>query len=135
MAKQMKAGVWRGPSEIRGEALVTKTPISFLGGVNDAKGRIIDEHSDIYGESFAGKILVYPFGKGSTGDSQRLWRCCYNKVGPIAVINDTPDPIHIEGAMMAEIGILFDFPENPTEVIKTGDKLYIKDGVVTIEET
>ncbi len=132
--KAMKFGVAHGPSEIYGEALVSHKPISFLGGLNDATGYIIDDHSEINGQCLAGKILVYPFGKGSTGDSQRLWRVCHNGVGPSAIINDTPDPIHIEGAILAKIGIFADLPVKPTEWIHTGDYISIENGVLTIEK-
>ena len=114
--------------------MVSHKPISFLGHVNNETGMIIDEHSDIYQENLTGKILVYPFGKGSTGDALRLFRSCYNGVGPAAIINDTPDPIQVEGALLAQIGVLFGFEHKPTEVIKSGDKLFIKDGVVFIED-
>ena len=131
--KQMKAAFFSGPSEIHGELLVSHKPISFLGHVNNETGMIIDEHSDIYGQSLAGKILVYPFGKGSTGDALRLFRSCYNGVGPAAIINDTPDPIQVEGALLAKIGVLFGFDEKPTEILKSGDMVTIKDGVITWE--
>lgn len=131
--KEIIAERWRGPAEIIAEAFVSPKPISFMGGVNVEKGTIIDEHNPLYGKSFAGKILVYPFGKGSTGDAIRLWRCCYNQVGPLAIINDDPDPIHVEGALMANIGIFFKCSQIPTQAIHTGDILHIKDGVITVE--
>jgi uncharacterized protein len=132
--KEMKASFFDGPSEIHAQALVSQKPISFLGGVNSETGMIIDDHSDIFGACMKGKILIYPFGKGSTGDTLRLWRSCYNGVGPVAIINDRPDPIQVEGALMAEIGVLFGFPEKPTQVFKNGQMLCIKDGVITVEE-
>jgi hypothetical protein len=131
--KPMKAAFAYGPEEIRAEALVSHKPLSFLGGVNNETGIIIDEHSDVFGQSMAGKILIYPFGKGSTGDALRIWRACYNGVGPVAIINDTPDPIQVEGALMAEIGVLFGFDRNPTEVFRSGQTLLIRSGVVTVE--
>ena len=132
--KEIKAAYFAGPSEIQGEALVSQKPISFLGHVNNETGMIIDEHSDIYGQSMKGKVLIYPFGKGSTGDTLRLFRSCYNGVGPVAIINDTPDPIQVEGALLAEIGVLFGLEEQPTKAFKIGDKLIIKDGVVQIQD-
>ena len=132
--KRMKASYYTGPSEIRGEALVSHKPISFLGGVNTETGMIIDEHSDIYGQCMKGKILIYPFGKGSTGDTLRLWRSCFNGVGPVAIMNDRPDPIQVEGALLAEIGVVFGFEQKPTEAFQSGQMLHMKDGVVSVEE-
>ena len=79
-----------------------------------------------------GKILIYPFSKGSTGDCMRLWRTCYNGKGPIAIINTTPDPIHVEGALLAELPLAFGMEEDPTEIFKTGDRIRIKDNTITV---
>ena len=128
-----KANFYAGPAEIRGEAIVSQKPLSFLGGINNTTGVVTDEDSNLCGQSIAGKILVYPFGKGSTGDTLRMLRMVCNGVGPIAIINHTPDPIHVEGALLSDIGILFEFDENPCDFIKTGDKLKIVNGVVYIE--
>jgi len=129
-----KASFYMGPSEIHGEAIVSLKPLSFLGGINNATGVITDEKNDICGQSIAGKILVYPFGKGSTGDTLRMLRMILNGVGPTAIINHTPDPIHVEGALISGIGILFGLDDNPCDFIKSGDKLRIVDGVIFIEK-
>jgi len=117
---------------IKGEAIVSRKPLSFLGGVNTETGEIVDEHNDIYGQCIGGKILIYPYGKGSTGDCMRLWRCVYNGKGPIAIINTTPDPIHVEGALLADIPIVFGVEEDPTELFKTGDFLEVNNGKITV---
>lgn len=130
--KYHKAAFFIGPSKITAKAIVSQKPISFLGGVNSETGMFIDENHDLYGQSFAGKILIYPFGKGSTGDTLRIWRSVYNGVGPVPIINHTPDPIHVEGALLADIGLLFGFEEDPTKFLKTGDTLYIQDGLITV---
>ena len=132
--KQLRASHYSGPSEITAEALVSKKPISFLEMTNYDTGEIIYEDSDLCGMNYAGKILVYPFGKGSSGDCMRIWRSVAKGVGPAAIINYTPDPIHVEGALLAEIGFLFGFDQNPCEFFKTGEILYIKDGLITVKE-
>ena len=50
-----------------GEVLVTHQTISGWGGVNPMKGEIIETHHELRGQSFAGKILVFPGAKGSSG--------------------------------------------------------------------
>ena len=132
--KQLQATFFSGPAEITAEAIISQKPISFLGGVNYDNGVIIDEKNDLYGKSFAGKILIYPFGKGSTGDCMRMWRSIAKGVGPAAIVNYTPDPIHVEGALLANIGVLFGFDTNPCEFFKTGEILHIKDGLITVTE-
>jgi predicted aconitase with swiveling domain len=115
-----------------GEALVSRTPFSFFLGVNTDTGVIIEERHEHQGKSIAGKILVYPFGKGSSGDCLRLWRCANNGVAPIAIINSKPDPVHVQGAIIASIPMVYGFDGNPVELIKTGDRVIIDGENVTI---
>ena len=49
-----------------GEAVVTKEPVSFLGGVNPDKGVVVERGHELEGQSITGKIFVFPHGKGST---------------------------------------------------------------------
>ena len=118
--------------DVRGEAIVSRLPLSFLGGVNSETGMIIDSHNPLCGSSMAGKILIYPFSKGSTGDCMRLWRTCFNGKGPIAIINTTPDPIHVEGALRADLPLVFGLEANPTVVFQTGDILEIHGNTVEL---
>ena len=52
--------------KISGEALVSSDSISFYGGVDPDNGVIVEKGHDLEGQSVAGKILVFPSGKGST---------------------------------------------------------------------
>ena len=63
-------GIFKGVA--KGEALVMKQPFSFLGGVNPDTGIIIERGHELEGQSVAGKILLFPKGKGSTGGSYVL---------------------------------------------------------------
>ena len=56
-----------------GELLYTDTPISFLGGVDAATGIVIDEKHPLHGQSVAGKVLAFPYGKGSTVGSYVMY--------------------------------------------------------------
>ena len=46
--------------KVEGEALVSRTPFSFLLGVNTDDGVIMEEGHEYEGESISGKVLVYP---------------------------------------------------------------------------
>ena len=52
---------------VEGEALATTQTISGWGGVNPMKGEVIESRHELRGVSFAGKILVFPGAKGSSG--------------------------------------------------------------------
>ena len=50
-----------------GEALVTREAISGWGGVEPRKGRVIESRHELVGQSFAGKVLVFPGRQGLVG--------------------------------------------------------------------
>lgn len=119
--------------KVEGEAIVSRTPFSFLLGVNTDNGVIIEEGHEHEGESISGKVLVYPYGKGSSGDCLRLWRCAKNNVAPIAIINNKPDCVHVQGAIIANIPMVCDLDRDPIETIKTGDYVKVDGGNVIVE--
>ncbi len=107
-----------------GPLLITDTPISFLGGVDPKTGIVIDESHPLFGKSVAGKVLVFPYGKGSTVGSYVLYALAKNHVAPAAIINTECETIIATGAIIAEI--------------PTVDRLkghLPKDGVVTVDGT
>ncbi len=55
------------PGAVEGEALVSHEPISGWGGIDPARGVIIERRHELYGVCFTGKILVFPSAKGSSG--------------------------------------------------------------------
>ncbi|MCD6342066.1 MAG: DUF126 domain-containing protein [Thaumarchaeota archaeon] len=87
----------------KGVALVSSEPISFYGGVDPETGKIIEKNHPLYGESISGKILVFPYGKGSTVGSYILLRLKKRGLAPLAIINERCEPIIAVGAIIAEI--------------------------------
>ncbi|HHN81794.1 MAG TPA: DUF126 domain-containing protein, partial [Methanomicrobia archaeon] len=96
-ARVIKAG------RARGRALVSAMALSFLGGIDPETGTVIARDSDIAGESIAGRILVFPRGKGSTVGSYILLRLKKNGVAPLAIVNELSEPIVAVGAIIADI--------------------------------
>jgi hypothetical protein len=114
-----------------GEAVVIHDRVSLLGEINLEKGLIIKPGSE-YGKSIAGKVFVYYSGKGSSGDTFRYWRLQANGVQPAAIINVKADPIHVQGAIVANIPMVANLDRNPLEVIKTGDYVKVEGGKVAV---
>ena len=48
------------PGFVEGEALVSHEPISGWGGIDPARGVIIERRHELVGVCFTGKILVFP---------------------------------------------------------------------------
>ncbi len=107
-----------------GPLLITDTPISFLGGVDPKTGIIIDESHPLFGKSITGKVLIFPYGKGSTVGSYVLYALAKNHVAPAAIINTECETIIATGAIIAEI---------PTIDRLNGD--LPTEGVVTVDGT
>ena len=61
------------PGCVKGEAIVTKEPIGFYGGVDAKTGIVIDRGHELEGKSITDKILVFPCGKGSTVGSYVIY--------------------------------------------------------------
>lgn len=87
----------------KGVALVSKKPLSFLGGVDPETGVVKDIESDIKGESIKDKILVFPRGKGSTVGSYVIYQLKKNGVAPKAIVVEEAETIVATGAIIAEI--------------------------------
>ena len=58
----------------KGPALVTMQPISFLGSVDPKTGIVVEKGHELEGKGVAGRILVFPRGKGSTVGSYMMLR-------------------------------------------------------------
>jgi len=81
------------PGQISGEALVSQMGISFYGGVDPETGIIIEARHDLQGQSIAGKVLVFPSGKGSTVGSYILYRLKKNGHAPLAIVTQIAKPL------------------------------------------
>ena len=105
-----------------GKALISKKPISFLGGVDPDTGTIIDEHSDIRGESIKDKILIFPRGKGSSVGSYVILQIKKNGVAPKGIVNEKAEVIVAIGAVIAEIPML-EMRREEIKLIKDGEMI------------
>lgn len=117
----------RGRAE--GEALATSQPISFYGGVDPETGLVIEGGHELEGESVAGKVLVFPHGKGSTVGSYVLLRLKRRGLAPKAIINQRCEPIIAVGAIIAEIPAV---DQVDTSLISTGDYVRVEGAVVRV---
>ena len=105
----------------KGEVIVTKDSLSFLGGVDPKTGIIIDSQHELYGKKISGKILVIPSGKGSTVGSYVLFQMAKNKTAPTAIISLKAEPIIATGAIMAGIPMVDQPDVDILNILKEGD--------------
>ena len=105
----------------KGEALVSQSPLSFRGGVDEQTGIVVEKGHELEGISICDKVLVFPIGKGSTVGSFQLLELKTNQKAPKAIINLRADPIVALGAIVSDIPMVDRLARNPLELIKTGD--------------
>lgn len=89
-----------------GEAIVTREAISFLGNVDPETGIVIDPGHELYGRCIAGKVLIFPGGKGSTVGSYVIYQLKKRGVAPAAMINLRSEPIVAVGAIISGIPLV-----------------------------
>src|ERR687895_2761296 len=109
------------PGVAEGEALVSRETISGWGGIDPAKGVIIEPRHELYGVSFAGKILVFPGAKGSSGWSGFFQTTRLNGCAPLGMIFTKISTKVALGAVVTRVPAITDLDQDPVEVIKTGD--------------
>jgi len=122
-----------------GEALVSKESLVWSHGVDPASGNIDDIRVAVCGECVKDKVLVYPYGKGST--SGATWMLETTRCGnaPKAIINRETELIILTGALLSEalynvsIPVVDRLEQNPDELIESGDWVRI-DGTKGVVE-
>jgi hypothetical protein len=104
-----------------GEALVTKERISGWGGIDPRTGTVIETRHELRGKSFAGKVLVFPGAKGSSGWSAQFHVARLAGAAPLAMVfNEMTTKIAL-GAVVTHAPSVTDLDQDPLEVIATGD--------------
>jgi predicted aconitase with swiveling domain len=104
-----------------GEALVTRQTISGWGGINSMTGTVIENHHELKGVSFAGKVLVFPGAKGSSGWSGAFHTTKLTGSAPLAMLFNVTTTKAALGAVVLRVPSMTDFESDPLDAIATGD--------------
>ena len=116
--------------QAEGIALVSPAPIGFLGGVDPDTGVVIEPGHPLEGQCVAGRVLVFPTGKGSTVGSYTLYRMAQAGTAPAAIVNAESEAIVAVGAIISDIPMV---DHIDTGQIRTGDRVIIKGGQVMVQ--
>lgn len=122
------------PGVAEGEALVTNEPISGWGGVDPRTGTVVETRHELRGQSFAGKVLVFPGAKGSSGWSAQFHLARVMGTAPAAwLFNQMTTKVAL-GAVVSHAPAMTDFDIDPLSVIRTGDWVRVDadQGIVTV---
>ena len=105
----------------QGEALVTRETISGWGGIDPNTGTIIERRHELRGQSFKGKILVFPGAKGSSGWSAFFHAARLAGAAPKGMIFKKMSTKVALGAVVTHAPAVTDLNQDPLTVIETGD--------------
>jgi len=118
-----------------GEALVTTETISGWGGINERTGTVIERRHEMRGVSFAGKILVFPGAKGSSGWSAYFHMTRLNGVQPQAMVFTRMTTKIALGAVVTRVPAITELDQDPLSVIETGDWVVVDADAGTVTVT
>lgn len=110
------------PGRVEGEAIVSREPIGFYGGIDLNTGIVIEKGHSLEGSSVKDKILVFPNGKGSTVGSYVIYGLKKNGVAPKGIVNKETETIVATGVILADIPCV---DQIDIDEIKTGDNLLL----------
>ena len=118
------------PGIAAGEVLRTTQAISFWGGVDPETGCICDPKHELYGRSVAGRVLVFPIGKGSSSAGLVLLELVRIGRAPAALINLRTEPILATGPIISRHFYKQDLPvmtldEAAFERLETGQQVVV----------
>lgn len=117
----------RGRAE--GVVLLSPDPLGFLGGVDPDTGIVIELGHPLEGECVAGRVLVFPTGKGSTVGSYTLYRMACAGTAPAAIVNAESEAIVAVGAIISDIPMV---DRIDIGLLRTGDRLLVDGELVAV---
>ena len=117
---------------VRGRALVTDGPITYLGYVNRDTGIIEEAGHPLDGVAIEDTVLIYPKGSGSTVAPYVLMGLIYTGKGPLAVVNRDICPLTLPACSLLGLPYGHGFDADPCMSVNTGDTVEFRrtaDGV------
>lgn len=108
-----------------GEAIISRMPISFTGGVDPNTGKVREPGHDLEGKSIAGKILIFPVGKGSTTGSWQYYATYKRGNAPRGIINIQAEGVVAVSAVITGTPMVHRPEQDPFAYIKDGDMVTV----------
>jgi predicted aconitase with swiveling domain len=122
--------VFRGRSvakmgTIEGKALVTRDLVAFWAGTDWETGEIVEIGHEARGKNMAGKILVFPKGKGGAGETFGYYYLARSGKAPRAMVCQSGLGQTVAGALLTKTPMVYGFAEDIVNAITTGDTVRV----------
>lgn len=118
---------------VEGEALVTTDLVAFWGGTDWESGEIVEVGHEAKGKNVAGKVLVFPAGKGGAGDTFGYYYLAKSGKAPKALICNRAQNTTIAGALLVDTPMIYGFKEDVVKLIKSGDRVRVNSDLGEVE--
>lgn len=120
---------------VKGKALVTDVPITYLGYVNRDSGVIEEPGHPLDGIAIEDTILIYPKGSGSTVAPYVLMGLIYTGKGPKAIVNRDVCPLTLPAASLLHLPYAHGFGADACMEVNSGDlvEMCLCEGVVELK--
>lgn len=119
--------------QAEGEALVSRDPVSFYGGVDPETGIVTERGHAVEGECVTEKVFVFPTGKGSTVGSYVIYRMKKLGTAPAAVVNRETEAILATGCVISGIPLVDRIDDDALNSLRSGMRLRVDADEGTIE--
>ena len=119
VANQFAPRAFYGPGA--GSRCSTRQTISGWGGIDHKTGAIVEMRHEKRGQSFAGKVLIFPGAKGSSGWSHYFHMARIAGVAPRAMVFNVMTTKVALGAVVVRAPVVTGLDRDPLDVIEDGD--------------
>ncbi len=108
-----------------GQALISEDPICFY-LVDPQTGNVIERNHSLKGSSVAGKVLIFPSGKGSSVvQADGLYQLAMNKTAPKAMIIKEADTVLVATAIIMEIPLVDKVEQEFYDIVSDGTQIEV----------
>jgi len=109
--------------QAEGEVLISQDDICFY-LVNPEDGVVIEKDHSLEGQSIAGKVLIFPSGKGSSVvQADGLYQLAMQGTGPSAMIIEYPETVLVASAIIMEVPLVDKVDRFFYEQVRDGDRI------------
>ncbi|MEM0052863.1 MAG: DUF126 domain-containing protein [Nitrososphaeria archaeon] len=89
-----------------GELMISRKPLSFLGGIDMITGKIVDHNNNLYGKQLAGKIFYLPTSIGSTVGAFVIYKLYREHLSPKAILCEKADTMLVTGCAITNVPLI-----------------------------
>jgi len=121
-----------GPT-VSGTALVAADNFSARYDLDRTKGIFSRPSHKLFGQSYAGRILVFDTAKGGVATAWMLHEMASCGIVPKALIFNRVNPILAQGAAFGNVALVDRFAGDVTQIFRTGDELRVDPSIGIVE--